>query len=104
MALAEASSSAGELPNANSFTNAKHTCQVEVQSESGEIGEASSASSAQHVCSEGSACLDGDLGVYCECYYPRRTINSSKQVIGSKLLCDVSVGCFIPSPYVQQHL
>lgn len=87
VALAEASSRAGELPNANSFTNAKHTCQVDVQSESGEIGEASTASSVRHVCSETSACLEGDLGVYCECYYPQRTIDSSNQVNGTTMSC-----------------
>lgn len=60
-ALAAASSRAGELPTANAFTNANHTCQ-------------------HSLCSEGSACMEGDLGVYCECYYPQRTNGSSKQV------------------------
>ena len=76
---AEASSRAGVLPDADSFTNRNITCNKDVAAESGDAGELSGGSSPD-VCSEGSACLDGDLGVYCECYYPQRTISSSKRV------------------------
>lgn len=27
----------------------------------------------EHGCSEGSTCVDGDLGVYCQCYIPKFT-------------------------------
>lgn len=78
VSLAAASSAAGALPSANSFTNTNHRC-GDVLPGSGGTGRPSN-NFQQALCSEGSACLKGDLGVYCECYYPMRTINSSKQV------------------------
>ena len=90
---AEASSRAGVLPDADSFTNRNITCNKDVAAESGDAGELSGGSSPD-VCSEGSACLDGDLGVYCECYYPQRTINSSKQV--TRISAMSFFFCFVP--------
>ena len=91
---AEASSRAGVLPDADSFTNRNITCNKDVAAESGDAGELSGGSTPD-VCSEGSACLDGDLGVYCECYYPQRTISSLRQVIRrsttSLLFCFVKI-------------
>ncbi|CAM9101274.1 unnamed protein product, partial [Laminaria digitata] len=75
--LAAASSNAGELPHANSFTNANHTCEVVLPGSGG--ADLSSSGSQRTPCSGGSACADGDLGVYCECYYPQRTMSSTKQ-------------------------
>ena len=90
---AEASSRAGVLPDADSFTNRNITGNKDVAAESGGAGELSSGST-PYVCSEGSACLDGDLGVYCECYYPQRTINSSKQV--TRISAMSFFFCFVP--------
>lgn len=81
MSLAARSSMVGEIPNANSFVNANLTCGVDVLEDSGGTGAASSSGAVPSVCSEGSACLNGDLGVYCECYFPQRTLDSTKEVV-----------------------
>ena len=91
--IADASSRAGMLPDAKSFTNHIITCIDNVAADSVDAGESSGGSSSD-LCSEGSACLDGDLGVYCECYYPQRTINSSKQV--TRISAMSFFFCFVP--------
>ncbi|CAN0138387.1 unnamed protein product, partial [Pylaiella littoralis] len=54
--IAKAASRASELPRANSFANVNLTCDGVLPPSSSPL------------CSEGSSCLDGDLGVYCHCY------------------------------------
>lgn len=66
-ALAEAGSEAGELPDASSLTNANLRC-----GDGG--GDDSTSTSPSYPCSEGSDCLDGDLGVYCQCYEQRSSL------------------------------
>ena len=63
-ALAEAGSKAGELPDASSLTNANLRCG---DGGGGGVDESTNTSSS-YPCTEGSVCLDGDLGVYCQCY------------------------------------
>lgn len=53
-----------EIPAADSLVNVNLTC-----SGAGE-GEATSPP-----CSEGSLCLEGDVGVYCQCYMSKSTGN-----------------------------
>ena len=74
MALAKASSQAGELPTAGSLTNANITCRHGGEESSQGITSSSNSSSASSPCSEGSLCLEGDVGVYCQCYLQRSTL------------------------------
>ncbi|CAM9095530.1 unnamed protein product, partial [Laminaria digitata] len=82
--LAKASSLAGELPTADSLTNANTTCrdrggQASQDDTSSSPSSPSTSSSdvspknSSSPCSEGSVCLEGDLGVYCQCYLQRST-------------------------------
>ena len=74
MALAKASSQAGELPTAGSLTNANITCRHGGEESSQGITSSSNSSSASSPCSEGSLCLEGDVGVYCQCYLQMSTL------------------------------
>lgn len=69
LALAMASSTAVERPNATSLTTANFKCVDALEGAGG--GDESTSTSQYSPCS-GSVCLDGDLGVYCQCYYPKR--------------------------------
>lgn len=55
----EAASSVNEIPTADTFTNVEIKCEDNVVEDEG---------SSSSLCSEGSLCLEGDLGVYCQCY------------------------------------
>ena len=52
------------VPKSNSMTNTNVTCEALAKQRGGRGTSASSS----YPCSEGSTCLDGDLGVYCQCY------------------------------------
>lgn len=57
---AQDASDANEVPTADDFTNVENvTC---------EDGVAGDEWDAYNPCSDGSLCMEGDLGVYCECY------------------------------------
>ena len=73
-AVAAASSEAGRLPNATSLTNTNFKCGDTLEGSGGAGGD-DSTSSSYSPCS-GSVCLDGDVGVYCQCYYPTRSPSS----------------------------
>lgn len=65
---------AGEIPTADSLINANMTCRDE---RDGGGTPPSNLTATVSICSQGSVCLEGDLGVYCECYFQRST---SKEV------------------------
>lgn len=52
--------SSAEIPTADELVNVNLSC--------ADGWDAQDGSSSSWVCSDGSLCLDGDLGVYCQCY------------------------------------
>lgn len=72
LALAEASSNAGELPSAKSLTNANVKCGDIVDGRAGG-GEPTSSGAPYSLCSQDTECRNGDLGVYCQCYYTKQS-------------------------------
>ena len=105
--LAKASSRAQELPAADSFTNAKMTCQ-DGQEEVSQGMTSSSSSSSSSPCSEGSVCLEGDLGVYCQCYRQRSTMKQVRALPWTNMLvqfsnCNIDLAYFsAPSAYASR--
>lgn len=85
--VAEDASEAGKTPTAGFLLNGNVTCETSLGGEGdddgsddesdGDDGETSS-SSFISPCSEGSECLDGDLGVYCRCYMRESTLEEVK--------------------------
>lgn len=67
--FASAASRAGNIPSANSLINVNLTC------DGGEAAAAGDDEALLSLCSKGSTCLDGDLGVYCQCYMRESTLN-----------------------------
>lgn len=55
-----AMASSAEIPTADELVNVNLSCADGWDPQDG--------SSSSRVCSDGSLCLDGDLGVYCQCY------------------------------------
>lgn len=76
LSVADAASTAGEIPNANGLVNVNLTCAV------GDLPASGGRGNFTFLCSAGSMCLDGDLGVYCQCYVRESTLK------------EVSVGCW----------
>lgn len=72
--LADASSKAGQVPVAPSFTNVNLGCGDGLE-ESG-VENVSTSSSPYYPCCKGTTCMGGDLGVYCQCYL--QTSNSKE--------------------------
>lgn len=84
LAIAEEASQAGEVPTAKFLDNGEVTCETTVEwddddgdSDSGSDDGDTSSTSSTPPCSGGSVCLDGDLGVYCQCY---KRISTSEEV------------------------
>ena len=91
--LADASSKAGQVPVAPSFTNVNLGCGDGLE-ESG-VENVSTSSSPYYPCCKGTTCMGGDLGVYCQCYL--QTSNSKEvrtpHINGECLRC-----LFLPEP------
>ena len=80
VALAEGGSSSGTFPTADSLTNTNITCRDGVPwagTQSQDDPSSSLSSSEAPPCSNGSACLEGDLGVYCPCYIQRSSLRQA---------------------------
>ena len=94
-ALANASSLARDLPTAGSLTNVIITCQDGAEenghldsssSDSPSSDSSSSDSPPESPCSQGSTCVEGDVGVYCQCYLQRSTSDQVRPTSGRKML------------------
>lgn len=70
---AKAASNAGDLPRGTLLSTTSFTCGHETEEEP-------SQPFPEYPCSKGSACLNGDVGVYCRCYTP--------QLANSNEVCD----------------
>ncbi|CAB1100085.1 unnamed protein product [Ectocarpus sp. CCAP 1310/34] len=81
--VAKAASTANEIPTAHSLMNVNVTCDGWMRF------------SSTPPCSEGSPCIDGDLGVYCQCYTRESSIAegspSETCVTGDPGLLDLTV-------------
>lgn len=81
--VAKDASQAGEIPTAQFLVNGELTCETIVEwdddnDSDSDSDDGSTSSSSTWPCSEGSVCLDGDLGVYCQCYQRIFTLEEVK--------------------------
>lgn len=73
LSLADAASQSRTVPSASSLTNVKITCDS--------IWDNTKIDEGFSICSNGSVCLNGDFGVYCQCYVRRFTSKEVRTVI-----------------------
>eukprot|EP00904_Undaria_pinnatifida_P010820 jgi/Undpi1/6869/HiC_scaffold_21.g09345.m1 len=91
LALAEASSNAGELPSAMSLTNANVKCGDPLDGRAGG-GESMTSGATYSLCSPDTECRDGDLGVYCQCYYTEQSNREERCVSGDAAALNLTAG------------